>query len=416
MSLERIINLDDFRLRARRRLPRIAFDFIDGGADDEACLQRNRAAFGAYRLVPRYLRDIDHRDQSTELFGRRYASPFGISPTGLAGLFRHRADAMLAAAAREANVPFLLSSAANIAIEEAMEIAPGNVWFQVYATRDQDINADLLRRARACGVPVLVLSVDTPVNSNRERNRRNGFARPFRMTPSIVLDALGHPGWVLRYLRTGGVPMMRNWQPYARPGAPATEVADLFGSLTPAGGTDWTTLARMRQDWPGPLLVKGLLHPEDVVRARDAGVDGVIVSNHGGRQLDAAPSPVEMLPAIRAAVGSSFPLMLDSGVRRGSDIVIARCLGVRACIAGRPTLYAVAAYGQPGVAHAFALLRREIDAVLAQIGCPVFDELDHRYLRPAPFGAGDERPAPAPLRVAGGPEKSLTGHTSTGGG
>lgn len=416
MSLARVINLGDFRARARRRLPRIAFDFIDGGADDEACLARNRAAFAAYNIVPRYLRDIDRRDQSTELFGRRYASPFGISPTGLAGLFRDGADAMLAAAAREANVPFLLSSAANISIEEAMQIAPDNVWFQVYATRDEAINADLLRRARACGVGVLVLSVDVPVNANRERNRRNGFARPFRMTPSIVLDALGHPAWVLRYLRTGGVPMMRNWQPYARPGASATEVADLYGSLTPAGGTDWASLARMREGWAGPLLVKGLLHPEDVLRARAAGADGVIVSNHGGRQLDAAPSPVEMLPEIRAAVGPDFPLLLDSGVRRGSDVVIARCLGARACIAGRPTLFAVASDGRQGVAHALGILRREVDAVLAQMGCPVFDDLDSRFLRPAPVGAVDEMPEPVTLRVAAGPNKSLTGQASTGGG
>jgi len=416
MSLARVINLDDFRARARRRLPRIAFDFIDGGADDEACLARNREAFGAFRLLPRYLRNVDHRDQTTELFGRRYASPFGISPTGLAGLFRADADAMLAAAAHEADVPFLLSSAANISIERAMEIAPGNVWFQVYATRDAAINADLLRRARAAGVDVLVLSVDVPVNANRERNRRNGFTRPFRMTPSIVLDALGHPGWVLRYLRNGGLPMMRNWQPYARPGASAAEVSDLYGKLTPAGGTDWNTLADMRDAWPGALVVKGLLHPEDVLRAREAGVDGVIVSNHGGRQLDAAPSPIEMLPAIRSAVGPDFPLLLDSGVRRGSDVVIARCLGARACISGRPTLFAVASDGQPGVAHALSILRREVDAVLAQMGCPVFDALDARYLDAAPQGAVVGKPDPVALFIANGSNMSVTGQTTTTGG
>jgi L-lactate dehydrogenase (cytochrome)/(S)-mandelate dehydrogenase len=386
MSLNKVLSLDDFRARARRRLPRIAFDFIDGGVDDEISLSRNRAAFRRYRLVPRYLRKVAERDQSMELFGRRYSSPFGISPTGLADLFRPGADKILAEAAREANVPFLLSSAANGAIEDIAPIAPDNVWFQVYATSDAAINRDLVRRARTSGVGVLVVTVDVPVNANRERNRRNGFTRPFRMTPSIVFDALTHPAWVARYLRVGGMPMMGNWRPYARQGASAAEVADLYSTLTPADHTDWSTLEEIRQAWTGPLLIKGLLHPGDVVRARRSGVDGVIVSNHGGRQLDAMPSPVDMLPSIRAAAGDDFPLILDSGVRRGTDVVIAKCLGASACIAGRPTLYAVSADGRAGADHALSLMRREIDVVLAQLGCPVFEELDRTILRPMPHG------------------------------
>ncbi|CAN7697907.1 alpha-hydroxy acid oxidase [Pseudorhodoferax sp. LjRoot39] len=387
MKLSSVINLDDLRRMARRKLPRIAFDFIEGGADDELCLARNRAAFAQHRLLPRYLRDVRQREQSVTLFGRRYASPIGISPTGLAGLFRPDADRMLAAAARAADVPFLLSSAANAALEDALPVAPEHVWFQMYCTSDPAINADLVARARQAQVRVLVVSVDVPVNSNRERNRRNGFSRPFRMTPGVALEALGHPMWVLRYLRTGGIPMMRNWLPYAPAGADAGQVADLYGTLTPAPMVDWEHLRRIRAGWPGPLLVKGLLHPEDARAAVALGVDGLVVSNHGGRQLDAAPSPLEMLPAIRAAVGPDLPLLLDSGVRRGSDAVIARCLGADAVVFGRPTLYGVAAAGEAGALHALQIMRREIDAVLAQIGCARFEALDAGYLWPAPSAA-----------------------------
>jgi len=380
MNIHSAVNLEDMRQLAHRKLPRIAFDFIDGGVDDELCLRRNREAFEKYRLLPRYLRDVSRRDQSVVLFGRTYASPIGISPTGLAGLWRPGADLMQAAAARDANVPFLLSSAANASLEDGMRVAPEHVWFQMYCTSDEHINADLVQRAIKAQVSVLVISVDVPVNANRERNRRNGFSRPLRMTPGVVLNAMGHPAWVLRYLRTGGIPMMRNWLPYASKDASAAQVADMYGTLTPAPMVSWDHLRRIRDTWHGPLVIKGLLHPDDAREAIRLGADGLVVSNHGGRQLDTAPSPLEMLPAIRAAVGDQVELILDSGVRRGSDVVIARCLGARAAIFGRPSLYGVAAAGQPGVARVLQIMRNEIDMVLAQIGCRAFEELDASYL------------------------------------
>ncbi|RAR62670.1 L-lactate dehydrogenase (cytochrome)/(S)-mandelate dehydrogenase [Paraburkholderia unamae] len=401
MKNQTAINLEDLRQQARRKLPRIAFDFIDGGADDERCLQRNRDAFSRHCLVPRYLRNVSRRDQSVVLFGQTYASPIGISPTGLAGLWRPDADLMQAAAAREANVPFLLSSSSNASLEETAALAPGNVWFQMYCTSDTHINADFVRRAARANVRVLVVTIDVPVNANRERNRRNGFSRPFRMTPGVVLEALGHPAWVLRYLRTGGIPMMRNWQPYAPEGASAAQVADMFGTLTPAPMVCWDHLHRIREAWSGPLVIKGLLHPEDALEAVRIGADGLVVSNHGGRQLDAAPSPLEMLPAIRAAVGERVELILDSGVRRGSDVVIARCLGASSAVFGRPSLYGVAAAGEAGVARALHIMRSEIDMVMAQIGCAAFSELDARYLWQAGRdGAAPERQAIEPAMLA----------------
>lgn len=391
MNIRSACNLEDVRTLARRKLPRIAFDFIDGGADDEHCLRRNREAFQRHQLLPRYLVDVSRRNQSTTLLGRRYASPFGISPTGLAGLFRPGADQMLARAAATADIPFLLSSASNGSLEEVCKVAPEHVWFQMYCTSDERINADLVQRARRCGVRVLVLSVDVPVNSNRERNRRNGFSRPFRMTPAVVLEALGHPAWVWRYLRTGGIPMMQNWQPYAPEGASAADVADLYGTLTPAPMVRWQHLQRIREAWPGPLVVKGLMHPEDAREAVALGVDGLVISNHGGRQLDAAPAPLDVLPAIRAAVGDEVELILDSGVRRGSDIVVARCLGARFALFGRPTLFGVAAAGERGADRVIQIIRSEIDMVLAQIGCGTFDALGPAYLWPAAGNAASHQ-------------------------
>ena len=383
MNIKNAVNLDDIRELARRKLPRIAFDFIEGGSDDEHCLQRNRNAFQQYRLLPRYLQDVSERDQSTVLLGRRYSSPIGISPTGLAGLFRPDADVMLARAAQAANIPFLLSSASNGRMEDVVKAAPEHVWFQMYCTSDETINADLVRRARDAGVRVLVVSVDVPVNSNRERNKRNGFSRPFRMTPGVVIEAMAHPAWVLRYLRTGGIPMMSNWQPYAKAGASASEVAEMYGTLTPAPMVQWSHLQRIREAWAGPLVVKGILHPDDARQAARMGVDALVVSNHGGRQLDMAPSPLEMLPAIRAAVGDDMELILDSGVRRGSDVVIAKCLGARFSLFGRPTLFGAAVAGEVGIARTLQIVRNEIDMVQAQIGCRAFDELHPGYLWPA---------------------------------
>jgi L-lactate dehydrogenase (cytochrome)/(S)-mandelate dehydrogenase len=384
MNINTAVNLDDLRKLAKRKLPKIAFDFIEGGVDDEFCLQRNRQAFQRYTLVPRYLADVSLRDQSIMLLGRTYASPFGISPTGLAGLFRPNADLMLAEAAAAANIPYLMSSASNGSIEAAMKIAPRNTWFQIYGTRDEGVNEDLVRRARDAQVETLVVTVDVPVNSNRERNRRNGFSRPLKMTPWIVLEALGHPSWLARYLMNGGIPLMENWAPYAPKGATAGQVADLYGSLTPAPMVTWKTLERIRTLWPGNLVIKGILHPEDASQAVGLGVNAIIVSNHGGRQLDAAPSPVDMLPAIRAAVGDRIELMLDSGVRRGSDIVIAMCLGARFAFFGRPTLYGAAAGGMKGIQKAVDIVRREIDMVMAQIGCNALQSLHAGYLGVGP--------------------------------
>jgi L-lactate dehydrogenase (cytochrome)/(S)-mandelate dehydrogenase len=379
MNTDKAINIDDLRLMAKRHLPRICFDFIEGGLEDERGLVRNESAFDKVALVPRYLVDVSKRDSSTTLFGRRYALPFGIAPTGIAGLFRRGADLMLAEAAAAADIPFIMSGTSTASIEALGKVAPNHGWYQLYGARDRKISEDMIRRVRDAGLSTLVLTVDVPVGSKRERNIRNGFIRPYRLKPSIVLEALRHPAWIYDYFSHGGAPLFDNWQPYAPPGASSEEVATFMSSQTPSSQT-WQDFEAYRRLWPGKLVVKGVMHLEDARRLAEMGVDGIMVSNHGGRQLDRSASPLEVLLPIAQAVGSRVTVMFDSGIRRGSDVVIARALGARFCFVGRATLYGCAAGGAKGAKRAIDILRDEIDRALAQLGCPSFDQLGPDWL------------------------------------
>ena len=388
MRYEDAVNIEDLHKIARRKLPRVIFDYIEGGVEDERGLARNEAAFKKHRLLPRYLVDVSQRDQSQSVFGRNYASPFGISPTGSVGLYRREGEVMLAEAAAAANIPYIMSGGSNASMEEAIRVAPNNVWFQLYAAKDAAISDALIGRARDGGLGALVLTVDVPVHPKRERNYRSGFARvrsggvfeALKLKPSIILEALTHPLWVAEYVRLGGAPGLGNWAPHAPPGAGKAEIINFGRTQTPAAAQTWRDLERYRRLFPGALVVKGILNPADAIRAAELGVDGIIVSNHGGRQLDQAPASLEALPAIKAAVGDKVTVMLDSGVRRGADILIALCLGARFVFSGRPNLYGAIAGGVPGVMKAISIFRDEIDLVMAQIGCPSLAELGPDFL------------------------------------
>jgi L-lactate dehydrogenase (cytochrome)/(S)-mandelate dehydrogenase len=388
MRIDQAVNIEDLHRMAKRRLPKIAFDFIEGGLEDERGLERNTSAFHKHQLLPRYLVDVSKRDQSATVFGRTYGSPFGISPTGGASLFRDGADLMLAEAARDANILYIMSGASNASLERAAKVAPDNAWYQLYAPRDPQVCADLIRRTADAGLGALVLTVDTPVGSKRERNIRNGFAnvrgglfQALSLKPSILAEALTHPGWIVEYLRRGGgTPLLENWQPYAPAGSDAEAVYKHSSSLRPFNAQTWRDLENYRRLFPRALVVKGIMDPADALRAAEVGCDGVIVSNHGGRQLDQAPGSLDVLPAIKAAVGDKMTVMLDSGVRRGADILIALCLGAQFCFFGRPTLYGAAAGGLAGVKKAISILRGEIDLVMGQIGCPSLDQLGPDFL------------------------------------
>jgi len=373
-----VVNIDDLRKLAKKRLPKIAYDFIEGGTDDEVGLNTNEQAFRQARIVPRYLVDVSVRDQSTTLFGRTYSSVIGIAPTGLAGLFRRGADLMLAEAARDANVPFIMSGSSTGSIEALGKLAPDHGWYQLYSAKDQSISEDMIKRVGDAGLKTLVFTVDVPEGSNRERNVRNGWGRPLKLSLATKLEALEHPAWMLEWLRHG-TPYFDNWAKYAPPGASAEVVADLVAYNNRAPMT-WKHVERYRELFKGNFVLKGIMHPDDAIRAHSLGVDGIMVSNHGARQLDNAPSPLHVLPAIRDAVGDKMTLMFDGGIRRGLDALIAICMGAKFVFQGRPTLYGVTAGGVAGASKALGIFRREIDLSLAQMGAAKIADLGPHFL------------------------------------
>jgi L-lactate dehydrogenase (cytochrome)/(S)-mandelate dehydrogenase len=273
-----------------------------------------------------------------------------------------------------------MSGASTASIEAVAKVAREHAWYQLYGARDRKISEDLIRRTRDAGLSTLVLTVDVPVSGKRERNMRNGFIRPLKMSTATYLEALRHPAWIVDYLRSGGMPIFSNWVAYAGEGASAAKVADFLSTQTPASDQTWRDFENFRRLWPGKLVIKGIMRADDAMRAADLGVDGIMVSNHGGRQLDRAPSPIEVFPAIRAAVGDKITLMMDSGIRRGSDILTAWALGARFLFVGRATLYGTAAFGRAGAEKAVSILRGEIETTMKQLGCPNLGALGPDFL------------------------------------
>lgn len=367
-AIARTLSVRDLQIQARRFLPRILYDFVAGGTDDERGVCANERQFENYRLLPRYLVDVVERSQRLDLFGRTYSFPFGIAPMGYVGLLRPDADLMLAKSAAAANIPYIMSGASVASLEAAVQQAPHNTWFQLYGARDDGISFDILERAWKVGIRTLVVTVDCPVVAKRERDIRNGFDLPVRMTPRLLLDGILHPRWTMSYLLSGGMPRMGNWVPYARPGAGAIEVADLMNSHFFAPQT-WRHLQTYRERWRGSLVVKGILHPKDVVKAIEYGVDGIVLSNHGGRQLDAGATALDALALIPDEHRSRIAIMIDGGIRRGSDIFVALCLGARFVFVGRAVLYGLIAGGEAGALRAVSILAEELNTTFGQVGC-----------------------------------------------
>ena len=356
----RFPTIDDLRARARWRVPRFAFDFVDGGANDETCVARNVAAFRAVELLPRYCIDTKGASTEVELFGARYAAPIGIAPMGSPGLMWPGAEEYLAHAAQRARIPYVLATPANAAIERIAEIAPDVFWFQLYRFpfNDHAITFDLVRRADAAGARVLVPTVDSAGKSKRPRDIRNGVAVPFPITVKTVWQVATSPAWALSLLKHG-MPRTENLVPYAGPDPTQVSTARTM-QLRSGGSHTWDELARLRERWKRAFVVKGILHPQDAERAVALGADGIIVSNHGGRHFDGAPASIDVLPAIVAAVGSRATVMIDSGIRSGLDVVRALALGAKAGFTGRPFVYGLAALGPVGATHVVDLFFDEI--------------------------------------------------------
>lgn len=371
------ISIEELRQAARRRLPRFAFDFIDGGAEDEITLRRNREAFRDIAFSPQVLCGVARRRLETSILGGMAAMPIAISPTGMAAIAWPGGELGLVRAARTYNIPFTLSTQSSVTLE-AVAREGGRLWFQLYHFRDRELVAALVRRALDAGYEALVLTVDVPVPANRERDKRNGFDLPLRPGPRMALDIASHPGWALDLLRHG-LPNSANV-----PRAPLFSRArtEAHAGATMDASLCWEDAARLRDLWPKPLVLKGVLSAQDAVRAAGLGFDGVIVSNHGGRQLDGAPATIEVLPEIVAAAGERLEVMIDSGFRRGADVVKAVALGAKAALVGRATLFGLAAAGQAGAEQALKILRADLHRTMALLGCCDVQALDTRYLRP----------------------------------
>ena len=379
-------NIEDLREIARRRVPKGMFEFVDRGAEDEVALRNNRSAFERIRLKPRALVDVSLRSQEITLFGKPQKMPIAIAPTGSAGLMWHDGEIALARAAAAAGIPFTLATGSMTAMEAIAAQAGGRLWFQLYMWPDRSLSHKLVERASTAGFEALVVTVDGAVSGNREYNLRNGFTIPFTFTRRNVSDVLMHPEWLLgvlaRYVFTTGMPRYENYPSEFKHRITAQPMGKgmlLNDSLT------WDDLRVLRRMWPRTLIVKGILHPRDAGLAADCGADGIVVSNHGGRNLDSSMAPIEVLPEIVDAVGKRITVIVDSGFRRGSDVVKALALGARAVLIGRPTLYGTAAGGEVGAARAIAIFREEIDRVLALLGCPGIAALNREYLVPGGF-------------------------------
>ncbi len=367
----KIFSVDDARLLARRRLPRLMFDFIDGAAGNEQAKQLNREALDHIRLQPRVLVNVDKRSVKKTFLDRTWGLPFGIAPMGMCNLAWPGTDNMLAAAAIEHNIPLALSTMSSTSIENIYEQAGQNAWFQLYVGQSEALAMDLVSRADIAGYPVLILTVDVPQVAPRLRDMRNGFKMPFRIGPKQFIDFATHPRWSLQTLFTGA-PSLANVS--ADAGEKSFKRGDSRGLV------DFAFLERLRAKWPRTLIVKGVLSGEDAKRIREAGVDGIYVSNHGGRQLASAPPSIQMLPLIREAVGEEYPLLFDSGIRNGEGVIKALALGADFVMMGRPFLYGAGANGAEGVKSVIDVLSNEISVTLAQLGHSDIEDIDSSVL------------------------------------
>lgn len=380
-ALRSILSLADFEVRARRRLPRPIFGYVAGAAEDNRSLEDNRAAFEEYGFANKVLVDVSRREQKVEIFGHAYAAPFGIAPMGIAALSAYRGDVVLAMAAQGENIPSIMSGSSLVPLEEVVQAAPGT-WFQAYLPGDSARIEALIARVARAGFQTLVVTVDIPVSANRENNVRTGFSTPLRPSLRLAWDGVSHPRWLLgTFLKTllrHGMPHFEN--SFADRGAPILS-PNVQRDFSARDHLNWEHIALIRRLWKGALVIKGILSVADARTAKQQGADGIILSNHGGRQLDGAIAPLRILPAVADALGD-YPVMIDGGFRRGSDVLKGLALGARAVFIGRPFNYAAAVGGQAGVIHAIRLLREEVDRNMAMLGITRCTELDREVLIP----------------------------------
>ncbi|MDJ0513147.1 MAG: alpha-hydroxy acid oxidase [Methyloceanibacter sp.] len=369
-------SIADLKRRAKRRLPNFAFDYVDGAIDDEDAKRRNRQAFRDVHLTPRYLRDVSTVDTRNTLFGAEYALPFGISPVGLGNMMWPGAELALARAAQAARIPFVLSTFSTTDLDVIAKEASDVCWFQLYVPRNEDVMEDLIARVKRASFHALVVTVDIPVGAKRNRELKNGLKLPFTLTPQMIWQCLTHPTWALTTLAHGAPDFVN----VARYRTDANQgLSDFVSSMT-IPGLPLERLRRIRVLWDGPLIVKGLQAEENVRQAIDCGADGIIISNHGGRQLDAAPATIDTLRSLPGDLADKTTVMIDGGIRTGLDVLRAKALGAQATFSGRTFYYGIGALGPAGARQVIEILRDEVTRTLQQLGCIRFADLDSGWL------------------------------------
>jgi L-lactate dehydrogenase (cytochrome)/(S)-mandelate dehydrogenase len=379
-----LCNIEDLRQIAKKRLPRPIFEYIDGAAEDGIAIQHNREVYRSLKIKNRVLKDVSKRSTATEIFGKKIAMPFAISPTASAGLMCEGGEVALARAAARMGVPCTVATNSLTPMEEIVEAAGGNLWFQLYMWVDKNLRAAFVERVKSAGFDTLLVTVDGSVGANREHDRKSGYAMPLCYSPKLIARILANPGWCLRvlapqYLKRGAF-RKANYPPEL-----SSKLTDkpTDHELTKPDTQCWDDIKRIRDTWPGHMLVKGLQSWEDVVIAADYGMDGVVLSNHGGRYLDSAPAPLQVVPEVRRAVGDRLKIIIDSGARRGSDLVKAIGMGADLVMSGRPTLYGAAAAGEAGAYRALEIFQTEMDRIMAQLGLSRVDEISpHIFWNP----------------------------------
>jgi isopentenyl diphosphate isomerase/L-lactate dehydrogenase-like FMN-dependent dehydrogenase len=376
--LKRCYNIADMREIAKRRLPKGVFEYLDRGAEDEVALADNREAFKRLKLRTRFMVDLTHRDMGIELFGKRSNLPYAIAPTGIAGLCWYEGELELAKAAAKAGIPFTLATGSITSMEKIAKEAGGRLWFQLYMWKQEELSYQLVQRAKDAGFEALVVTIDGALGNNREYNKRNGFSIPFTISARSLTDMMRHPDWLIgtmfRYLANGGMPRHEN---YPAQYQHRITKGSGGGSTSPMRhqAMTWKDIRKLRDFWPRTLIVKGILRAEDAALAVEHGADAIVVSNHGGRALDSAAPTLHVLPEIVEAVGDKTTVILDSGIRRGSDVVKALALGAKCVLAGRPTLYGISTGGQAGAEKALSILKMEFEKTMAYVGCRNVAEL-----------------------------------------
>jgi len=380
-DVEEALNVFDLREMAKKRLPKWLFEFVDRGTEDEVALRNNRAAFERIKLKTQVLVDVSQRNQDITLFGKQHKMPLGIAPTGPAGMLYYKGEIELARAAKAAGIPFTLATGSQTGMEEVAKVVGGTLWFQLYMWSDVRMSHMLVERAKNAGFEALVVTVDGPVDSHREYNIRNGYTVPFSYNRKNTTAVLARPGWFLsvlmRYWLTTGMPRRENYP---------TQMKEKFTHVSSAerktknDSLGWSDLSVLRDMWPGKLLVKGILTPKDAELAIAHGADGIIVSNHGGRNFDSSMAPIEALAPIVDAVGNRTTVIVDSGFRRGSDVVKALAIGAKLVMIGRSTLWGTTVGGEAGAARALTFYREEISRTLAYLGCRTVADLNRDCL------------------------------------